>query len=94
MDATTVVSLVIEGGPVQTDSRGRGRNHLTQRGVQPLLKTVRMNLLLWKRSPSQLLLRDRMPGMPGYPSYQPSLNTTTQTQLQGCLVELMKLQLK
>ena len=54
MDATTVVSLVIGEGPVQPNSRGRGRNHLTQGGVQPLLKTVKMIPLPWKRSPSQL----------------------------------------
>ena len=94
MDATTVVSLVIGEGPVQTDSKGRGRNHLTQGGVQPLLKTVRMNLLPWQRSPSQLLLRYRVPGMLRDLSHLQSLSTTIQIQLQGCLAELMKLQLK
>ena len=63
-------------------------------GVQPLLKTVRMKPLPWKRSPSQLLPRNRMPGMPRDPSYPLSLSTTIQIQLQGCLAELMKLQLK
>ena len=94
MDATIVVSLVIGEEPVQIDSRGRGRNHLTQGRVQPLLKTVRMNPLPWKRSPSQLLLRNRMPGMLRDLSYPLSLSTTIQTQLPGCLAELMKLQLK
>ena len=94
MDATTVVSLVIEGRPAQPDSKGRGKDHLTQGGVQPSLRTVRMSSLLWKRSPSQLLLRGRMPGIPRDPSYPPSPSTTTQIQLPGFLAELMKLQLK
>ena len=63
-------------------------------GVQPLLKTVKMNPLPWKRSPSQLLWRNRIPGMLRDLSYPPSLSTTIQIQLLGCLAEPMKLQLK